>query len=199
MPAELQQVARISINPGVLGFALGVSVGSALLFGLAPALQIARPAVWKALKDGGSAGTSRERRRLARGLVVAEVALAAVLLIGAGLLVRSFERLAQRESRLRAARRADLRDRPSAASVQPTGRFLQALEARQARYFTEATETLRRLPGVDAVGATSWVPFVLGSATRFRLPDRPVPAPGEEPSADVRFVTPGSSKRWGYR
>ncbi len=189
MPAELQQVATISINPAVLGFAVVLSVGSALLFGLAPALQIARPAVWKALKDGGSAGTGRERRRLARGLVVAEMALAAVLLIGAGLLVRSFDRLARVNPGFETEGVLTFEISLPATSY--------GEDASRIRYFTEATERLRRLPGVDAVGATSWIPFVLGSATRFALPDRPVPAPGDEPSADVRFVTPGIFEAMG--
>jgi putative ABC transport system permease protein len=183
LPAELQQVARISLNRMVLAFAAVLSAGSALLFGLAPALQLVRPAVWKALKDGGAAGTSRDRRRLARGLVVAEVALAAVLLVGAGLLVRSFERLA--------------RVNPGFATEGvltfeislPQTRY--ADDPSQARFFTAATQALRHVPGVDAAGATTWIPFVLGSATRFVLPDRPVPAPGDEPGGDVRFVTPG--------
>ncbi len=197
LPAELQQVARISLNPSVLVFALGASVLSALVFGLAPALQLARPAVWKALKDGGAAGMGRERRRLARGLVVAEVALAAVLLVGAGLLVRSFERLLRVDPGFVPQGVLTFEIAlPPPQSNQPSA-FLQALEARQARFFAETTETLRRLPGVDAVGAISWVPMVPGSATRFRLPDRPVPAPGEEPSADVRFVTPGLFEAMG--
>jgi putative ABC transport system permease protein len=189
LPAELQQVARISINPAVLAFTVALSVGSALVFGLAPALQVVRPAVWKALKDGGSAGTGRERRRLARGLVVAEVALAAVLLIGAGLLVRSFERLAQVNPGFATEGVLTFEISLPATSYED--------EAGRARYFAEATESLRRLPGIDAVGATSWVPFVLGSATRFALPDRPAPAPGDEPSADVRFVTPGIFEAMG--
>jgi putative ABC transport system permease protein len=189
MPAELQQMARISINPVVLAFAVALSLGSALLFGLAPALQVVRPAVWMALKDGGSAGTSRDRRRLARGLVVAEMALAAVLLIGAGLLVRSFERLA----------RVHPGFSPEGVltfEIALPGTAYRDAESR-ARYFLEATERLRQIPGVDAVGATSWVPFVLGSATRIALPDRPLPAPGDEPVADVRFVTPGIFEAMG--
>jgi putative ABC transport system permease protein len=181
-------VARIEMNPSVLAFAVAASVASALIFGLAPALQMVRPTVWRALRDGGAAGTSRERRRLARGLVVAEVALAAVLLIGAGLLVRSFERLS----------RVDPGFVPGGVLT-----FEIALpsstydEPAQGRFFAQVTEGLRRLPGVDGVGAMSWVPFGPGSATRFALPDRPAPAPGEEPVADVRFVTPGLFKAMG--
>jgi putative ABC transport system permease protein len=189
LPAELQQVARISLNPFVLAFAAALSLGSALLFGLAPALQLVRPAVWKALKDGGAAGISRDRRRLARGLVVAEVALAAVLLVGAGLLVRSFERLARVNPGFQTDGVLTFE-----ISLPPT-RYPE--DPSQARFFTEARETLRRVPGVDAVGATTWIPFVLGSATRFVLPDRPTPAPGDEPGGDVRFVTPGLFEAMG--
>ncbi len=93
-PGDVPMIERVAVNPRVLVFALAVSVAAGILFGMAPAWQAARVDVGEVLKDGSGGGTGgRERGRLRRALVVAEVAIAMVLLAGAGLLFNSFVRL----------------------------------------------------------------------------------------------------------
>ena len=90
-PADLPRIHQVGLNPMMLGFAVGISLLTALLFGLAPALQLAKPNLQEALKSEGRAVTGGERQqRLRNLLVVSEIALALVLLVGAGLLARSF-------------------------------------------------------------------------------------------------------------
>src|SRR5260370_8176611 len=91
---RVPRVNEIGIDPWVLGFALVVSLVTGLAFGLLPALRAAAPGVEESLRDEGGATTgSRRRHRTQSGLVVAEIALALVLLVGSGLLIRSFVRL----------------------------------------------------------------------------------------------------------
>jgi len=94
LPATLPRLSLVAIDVRVLAIAAIVSVVTALLFGIVPALQASRPTLSTALGDGGRSGTaSRLRQQLRSLLVAAEVALAVVLLVGAGLFVASFARL----------------------------------------------------------------------------------------------------------
>jgi putative ABC transport system permease protein len=171
----------------VLLLTVAVALGSALLFGLAPALQLIRPSLVQALRQGGSVrGAGRERLRLKNALVVAETALAIVLLCGAGLLTRSFWRLARVEPGFEP--RAVLTAQVSLPYEEP---------ARIARFYRDAVNRLGQLPGVETAAAISWMPFTMGSATDFRLLDRPAPEPGQEPVGDVRMVTPGLFRTLG--
>src|SRR5262249_42691962 len=94
-PSNIPRLDEININPVVLGFAFVVSVGTALIFGLAPALGSSRPDLATILKEGGQKGSVSHGGRLRNGLVAFEVALSCILVIGAGLMVKSFVRLQQ--------------------------------------------------------------------------------------------------------
>src|SRR5262249_48692553 len=94
VPVDVPSLGRIGLLRTHVLSTLGLSVARALLCGRDPARHVARPAVARALKEGGTvAGAGRDRRRLTNALVVSEMALALVLLVGAGLLVKSFWRL----------------------------------------------------------------------------------------------------------
>ena len=92
-PDGLPRLEEIRVDPRALGFTLLVTMLTAVIFGLAPALQTSKVDVQEALKEGGRQSSSGGARRLRGALVVAEVALSLVLLVGAGLLVKSFRQL----------------------------------------------------------------------------------------------------------
>jgi putative ABC transport system permease protein len=93
-PAALPRMSEVSLSPGVLAFAFILSIATGVVFGLVPALQSTRASHWTALREGASgAGASKRHHRLSRALVASEIALSLVLLIGAGLLLRSFQRI----------------------------------------------------------------------------------------------------------
>jgi len=93
-PRWMPRMAEVGVNPVVLLYALLVSIGTAVLFGLVPAIQASRPDLHDSLKDAGRGGSAGSQRQRARGVVVVvEIALAMVLLSGAGLLINSFIRL----------------------------------------------------------------------------------------------------------
>ena len=89
----IPRVHEISVDPRVAGFTLLVSVVTGVLFGLAPAIQVSRPDLTDALKESGRSTAGLRRNRLRSALVVSEVALSLVLLVGAGLMIRSFAKL----------------------------------------------------------------------------------------------------------
>jgi putative ABC transport system permease protein len=183
LPAEVRLISQVGLNPAVLAFTAGLSLASAVVFGLAPALQQARPSLVPSLKEGGQTrGASHARRRLKNALVVSEIALSLVLTAGTGLLLRSFWRLANVDPGFRA----------EGVLAMPVSlpRTSYPTPERQTAFFNEALARVSRMPGVDSVGALSAMPLGGGAATRFRPLDRPAPARGEEPSGDVRIVTP---------
>lgn len=189
-PLEIRQVAAVTLNRTVLLFMLGVTVASALLFSLVPAWQAARPSLLPALREGtAGSGVGRRRRRLASLLVVSEVAAAIVLLVGSALLLRSYDRLS------RVGPGFDPRDVVTFEVALPSSLYREP--ERQARFFADAAGALARIPGVEAAGAISWVPFSAGSRTSFTLPDRPAPAVGQEPVANVRMITPDLFRAMG--
>ena len=184
LPPEVRLMSDVGLDARVLAFAAGVSVLSAVVFGLVPALQQARPTLVPALKEGGTVrGAGRGQRRLKAALVVGEVALSLVLTAGTGLLLRSFWNLTQVDPGY------DPRNVLSASVDLPRASYQEP--EKQTAFFHEVVERLARVPGVTAAGGMSWAPMGRGSSTRFILRDRPAPPPDQEPAADVRIVTPG--------
>ena len=158
--------AVITLNPTVLLFSVAVSVVTALVFGLVPALQTARRDLVEPLKDAGKgAGAGSRGGKLRASLVVAEVALSLVLLSGAGLLIRSFINL----------QTLDLGfdpDRLLAARLPfPRGQYQTAAEKQ--KYFEQLLPRLRALPGVEAVTAGTTVPPYGGYGTDIEIPGQP--------------------------
>ena len=179
--AYLPRAEEVQINTPVLGFTLAVALLTGLLFGLAPALQSARSNLTEALKEGGlGAGGKTRRHRTLNLLVVCEVALAMMLLVGAGLFVNSFIRLQQvspgfDEKNLLTARI----DLPN-PYAQPE---------KKAQFFEQLQQRVAALPGVEAVGLVTELPLARQSADfGFNIEGRPAPPAGQDPHADIRNV-----------
>jgi len=192
-PAATPRIEGVGVNGRVLWFALGVTLLSGLLFGVAPALRTARSGLDASLREGGRSASRGRAGMRARGVLVAvQVALALVLLAGAGLLVRSFQNL----------RELDLGFRPEGVlTLQiglPQSRYPDA-DAR--RGFVASVEgRLGALPGVEAVGSTSWLPLTgFGSDVTFNIEGRPVPPPGQRHAVWFRRVTAGYPRAMGMR
>ncbi len=184
-PGDLPSWNAVRVDPTVLGFTAGASLLTALLAGLAPAIQVTR-AQADALKEGAGRSTGgRRRARLRSAIVVAEVALALVLLVGAGLLIKSFLRLTSRSPGFRT-------ERLLTANV-----FLSETrypdEHRQIGFFTDVLERVAAIPGVVGTGAASALPLNHVGGADFDLPitiegREPAP-PGQDPEVDFRVVT----------
>lgn len=190
VPAEIQALFSVRLDPQVVAFALGLSLLSAVVFGLAPAWHGVGKERTAALHEGAlGAGLSRGRRRFTRLVVAGEVALALVLLAGAGVLLRSFWRLSHETAGFDPSGVLSLQ--VNLASDRYRG------EGAQTRFYQDAVGRIEALPGVASAAAVSWRPLGQGSATSFTVPDRPAPAAGQEPVADVRMVTPGLFRTLG--
>jgi predicted permease len=164
---DLPRVDEVSVDGRALAFSLLVSVGAGLLFGLVPALQISRPDLNETLKEGGRDSAARAGHRMRSGLIVAEVALALVLLTGAGLLVRSLFRLLN----------VDRGFNPQNTLVMdislPKIKYPVYSDARS-RFLHRIFEKLEGLPGVEAAGMASSVPMLgWSNGSRFKRADRP--------------------------
>ena len=183
MPADVPRLAEVTVNGRILGFAAGLVLTTAAAFGLAPARRMLRRDVAGLLRAqrAGASGAQRLRRLL----VAAEVALALVLLAGAGLLLQSFARLVA----------VDLGFAPgNTAVLQVFAWDRQTDAASRANFFRRTLRNVRAVPGVAAAGAVSSFPLGLADVTietPFTVQGRPAPPPGEEPAAAVSQVTPG--------
>jgi putative ABC transport system permease protein len=182
-PDEIPYYIHWEISPRVIAYTVLVSALTGLVFGLAPALQAGRLSLTEALRDGArGSGQSGRRARVRNGLVVAEVALALVLLIGASLFVRSFLNLQSASPGFNTAPLLTLRFFMSGETyAQP--------EQRQQRT-EDVVRRLERLPGVDSVYASNFIPLGGGGGGGNAIVDgRPVPK-GEEPNILFIAVTP---------
>jgi putative ABC transport system permease protein len=182
-PPELGDFRQVEINIPVLGFTFAVAVLTGVVFGLVPALEASNIKLNDTLKEAGRslAGASRSLR-LRNALVVAEVALALVLLVGAGLLIRSFLRLQGLEMGFNA------RDVLTTRVALPNARYND--DAKRVSFFTQALERMRALPGVESAGAINYTPFLgLGTRTGFDIEGRAKPQPDQPTGATDVCVT----------
>ncbi len=191
LPADIPAFMALRLDTRVLLFTLATTTFAALFCGLLPALRLRRPVVADSLRDGVASGVRPQRRRLARALIVAEMAVAGVLLVGAALLIRSFDRLLRTDPGFRSEDVLTFQVSLDEAS-RPEG------EA-QARFHLDAAAALQALPGVESAAGMSWQLLGVGSATSFAPADRPAPPRGEEPVAEVRIVTPRLFETLGLR
>lgn len=149
IPVELPYWMKFSLDGRVLAFTLASALLTSLIFGAAPAWQAARIDVHEAMKDGGRGGTGGSRQRLRHLLVVAQVALALILLVGAGLMMRSFLRLQQVGLGFNPDHVLTLR------VTVPGGNY----RGSSAPFFHELIERVSRLPGVTNAGAIVALPL----------------------------------------
>ena len=186
----IQRLEAVTVDGWVLGFTLLTSLVTGLLFGIIPAIAVSGSALNDALKDGGRSGAAARGNGIRAGFVVAEVALALVLLAGAGLLVRSFVNLLHTTPGFIAERTLTLD-----VSL-PGSRYGES--TRRIDFFRRLIDQASVLPGVQAAGAISFLPLAgLGAATSYEVVGRPIPAKGEEPVCDVRVATNGYFKALG--
>jgi len=185
-PEDLPRASNVETNGTVLGFTLALSVVAAVVFGILPALAGSRVNLRASL--GSAIGVSSGRLR--RALLVGEIALAVVLVFGAGLLIRSFVRLLHVDPGFSAANVVAVGlDLPASRYPQ---RFPEWPRWNQVRAFQ--TELLRRLseaPGVDSAAIAINTPLDAGWTSRFTIEGRPEVAPGQEDEVRVRTVSPG--------
>lgn len=189
-PENLPRLTEVKIEWPILFFTGGISLVTGLLFGLAPAIQATNPHLNETLKDGDRSGTGgRVRHRTRDLLVVSEVALSLVLLVGAGLLIRSFVRLMDVDPGFRA-------ENVLAVSIPlPPSRYPEA--SQQAAFFQRLLERVRELPGVQSAGAITDLPLFGGNSTGFDIEGRPLAAPSERPMTDYRSTTPDYFRTMG--
>jgi len=190
-PSSLPRLQTIGLDLPVLGFTLGLSLATGLLFGLAPILQTRKWNWNKSLKEstrGSSAGRSRVNAR--RLLVISEVALALMLLIGGGLMVRSF-------GRLRAVDAGFTPDRLLTMTVSLAGSE-HSTPPKRVAFFTELLQRIDSLPGVQSASAINHLPLSGDMWTlSFTIEGRPAPGPGEKQGAVYRIIRPDYFRTMG--
>jgi putative ABC transport system permease protein len=180
-PEDIPRVSEISTDGRVLVFLLLVSLLTGVVFGLVPALQTSKVDLNLSLKEGGR-GLAAGAGRLRKALVVAEVAIALVLLISAGLLVKNFARLRSLDTGYNAK---NLLTMPVWLSLP---RYEEADQ--QAAFAEQAAARIKSLPGVESVGAALFLPLGGAKGTvDMTVEDRPPVARGEEPQASLNIVT----------
>ena len=176
--------SRLGINPNVLLFTLVVSLLAGMAAGLAPVWHSTRTNLNEALKSGSRSDSGRGGHKRLRGiLVVAEVALSLVLLIGAGLMVRSFIEL----------QRADLGIRPEHVLAMEISLPKDSYEDKNKRrdFYQQLLTRVENVPGVKTAGGVSFVPFSSSStSSNFQIVGQPPFAKGEEPYVDFGSARP---------
>jgi putative ABC transport system permease protein len=178
-PKDVPRLMDVRADGTVLAFAVVLSLLTAMIFGVVPALAASRTDPNDALKEGTKETTSVRGAKLRGALVMAEIALALMLLSGGGLLMNSFVRLS------RVWPGFDARNVLTANLFLPDSRYA----AKQvAPFFNRVLERVRAIPGVESAGVVNTLPLSGGAATDFIVEGQAKPKKGEEPSADIRVV-----------
>lgn len=179
LPPSIARIGQIKLDGAVLLFTLAMSAVAALLSGLVPAIQVARGTALRALTETARGGAgNRHHRRVQRGLVVTELALALVLTVSAGLLINSFSRLSQASTGFRG-------DHLVKMKVSLSGPAYAQLQRQQ--FYSAVIEQTRTLPGVKAVGVVTRFPLRDGNVTTsVAVEGHVLSAGGQYPDADMR-------------
>jgi putative ABC transport system permease protein len=181
-PPEIGQFADIGLNGQVLAFSLLASILTGALFGLAPAFFASRSNPNESLREG-ERGSSLGKNSGRSALIAAEIALSLILLVAAGLLMKSFVRLTQVNPGFN----------PDRLLIFNIGLASSADPARQASFYSEVVERLRAVPGVQSAAAVSRLPLAGGNSSRsFNIPGS-----SQSYSADIRVSTPDYFKTMG--
>lgn len=183
---NLPLLTSVRVDPGVLAFTLLVSVATGLLLGVAPALQVSGLRLNSSLGQRG-ASEGKGHAWLRGALVVSEIAFACVLLVGAGLLIRSFLRVLDVQLGFRPESVASLR-------IDPNSQY--RTKAQKNGYLTEALRLVRNIPGVQAAGLTDSLPLGRNRTWGAGVKGKTYP-PNTYPLAFVRLITDGYVKAMG--
>ena len=187
-PDSIPRLREVGVDGRVAGFTALVSLATGVLFGLAPAIRASRAGLHETLKEGGR--TSAAHGRAGRLLVISEIALSLVLLVAAGLLIRSFARLQDVRPGFEPARLLTFR-----LSL-PESRY--ATFDKGDAFFDELCARLRADPEVRGVAATSVLPFSgQGGSRSFLIEGRPAPRPEDSTEEQLRIVTDGFFRTMG--
>ncbi|MGH9939843.1 MAG: ABC transporter permease, partial [Blastocatellia bacterium] len=192
-PDNIPRAEEIRPDYPVLAFTLGISLITGIIFGLAPALQISKQDLNESLKEGGRGAAGSLRRNRLRGVfVVSEVALSLVLVIGAGLMIKSFIRLNQ----------VNLGFNPDnllAATVRLSGSKYREGQPR-VNFFEQVRHNIAALPGVQSVGTVTGLPLAGGLGSRyFGVDGRPPQPPGQGYNANVNVISPDYFRTMGIQ
>jgi predicted permease len=200
---QLPRASEVSLDTTVVLFAFAIALACGLIVGLVPAVRISRGSVQHALRDGGRSVAGTAPRRLRRGLVILEVGVAMVLVVGAGLMGRSFLALQAadvgfRPDQLLAVQftiDAERHAGPPAQGPAPPG-----AGSPYALYYQQVIEKVRTLPGVLSAAAVKDPPFRgNGERNSFNLPGRPVGPGNDPPTATTIHVSEGYFATIGAR
>jgi putative ABC transport system permease protein len=170
----------LHIDLGILGFSLGLSLLTGIVFGLVPALQSSRLDLNEVLKEGGRQSSAGTGQRLRSALVVGEIAMAVVLLVGAGLMMKSLMRLLQTNVGFNTENLLTMGVVLSPAKYTDPNKLTD--------FYTQLHERVRALPGVAGAGTVDILPVNAGNTTRFIVDGDPIPPPGKETEANSRVV-----------
>jgi predicted permease len=182
LPRDFPRLGEINLDWRVLGFTLFASVLTGILFGLAPALQISKTDVQESLKESGrGASGSRRHQRLRSLLIVGEVALSVVLLVGAGLLFRSFLQLQSVNAGFTPQQLLTLRLSPAGSNYSRDADYIS--------FYNQVMQRVSAIPGVQAVGAINTLPLDKGPQAGFRIEGRAPLTIDKWPSGNYRTVS----------
>jgi putative ABC transport system permease protein len=182
-PGDIPRLQDAAIDWRVLFFTLLVTTLTGILFGVVPALQAFKVDLQNALRESRRASLSSAQLRLRSTLVVSEIALALVLLAGAGLLINSFARL------LRVPLGFNPKNVLTVELFLPEGNE-SASDTRSSQTIAAVLEKVRAVPGVQSASIVNSLPVVGGVSTDFAIVGRPPVKSGDEPSADIRVIDP---------